>query len=128
MAGSLPSVDPRAAEIIKAIGEFEASVQEAEGALLARAWERIEQLLANQHRLTSLLANLLDETSDIRPPAFSAEVDRRLQQITDQRADQLRRLIAFNHLVKQRLTMIAKSRPLRQYQSNSKARILDLRQ
>jgi hypothetical protein len=124
----LPSVDPRATEIIKTIAEFEASVQEAEAPLAARAWDRVEKLLTDQHRLTSLLANLLDETRAVRPAAFSAEVDRRLQQISDQRADQLRRLIAFNHLVKQRLTMIAKSRGLRADQREPVARILDLRQ
>jgi hypothetical protein len=114
---------------MKTIAEFEASVNAAEGALAARAWSRIDSLLATQHRLTFALANLLEETKDVRPESFTDEVNRRIANISDQRADQLRRLIAFNHLVKQRLTMISQSRALRQqYGRSPKSRILDLRQ
>ncbi len=124
----MPSVDPRAAEIIKTITDFEVSVEAAEAALAKRAWKRVEKLLADQHRLTFALANLLDETRDIRPASFTAEVDRRLSKITAQRDDQLKRLIAFNHLVRQRLTMIAKSRAMRGYGRVPQARILDRHQ
>jgi hypothetical protein len=125
--GSLPSVDPRAAEIIRTITEFEASVNAAEDALVKRSWSRIDALLNAQHRLTYALANLLDETRDARPASFTDEVNRRLARISDQRADQLRRLIAFNHLVKERLTMIARSREMRRMTGSApKPRILDM--
>ncbi len=123
----MPSVDPRAAEIIRTITEFEASVNAAEDALVKRSWSRIDALLNAQHRLTYALANLLDETRDARPASFTDEVNRRLARISDQRADQLRRLIAFNHLVKERLTMIARSREMRRMTGSApKPRILDM--
>jgi hypothetical protein len=127
---SLRSADPRAAEIIKAVTDFENSVEAAEPALAVRDWARVEKLLAAQHRLTHKLANLLDETRDERPQAFSDEVNRRIDGIRDRRADQLRRLIAFNHLVKTRLTMISRSREMRRMNGASQppARVLDTRQ
>jgi hypothetical protein len=127
---SLPSVDPRAAQIMTTITEFEASVGAAETALIARDWPQIDALLATQHRLTHALANGLDETRDERPQAFSDEVNRRITLILETRADQLRRLIAFNHLVKERLTMISRSREMRHMHSpdTPAPRILDSRQ
>lgn len=111
----MPSVDPRAAQIIRTIEALEASVAAAEPALAARDWPRLNDLLDAQHRLTAALSNALHETRDVRPPAFSDEVCRRLAGISERRDDQLRRLIAFNHLVKQRLTMMARSREMRRH-------------
>jgi hypothetical protein len=113
--------------MIKAIAEFEASVAVAEGALGVRDWSAIDVALDNQHRLTHALANLLDETRDARPQAFTDEVNRRIRLISEQRADQLRRLIAFNHLVKERLTVISRSREMRRVNvsSHRPSRILD---
>jgi hypothetical protein len=70
---------------------------------------------------------LLDATHDERPPAFTEEVNRRIAAISERRADQLRRLIAFNHLVKQRLTVISRSREMRRVNVESRPppRILD---
>jgi len=123
----LPSVDPRAAEIIATIVEFEDSVAAAELALAVRDWPQIDALLSTQHRLTHALANALDETREARPQAFTDEVHRRIGLISERRADQLRRLIAFNHLVKQRLTMISRTREMRRVnvESRPSARILD---
>jgi hypothetical protein len=126
----LPSVDPRAAEIIKIMVDFEASVQTAEAALVARDWGQLDSLLSTQHRLTAALANALDETRDERPQAFTDEVNRRLRGISERRADQMRRLIAFNHLVKQRLSIISRTREMRRVNvaSRTPARVLDLLQ
>jgi hypothetical protein len=126
----LPSVDPRAAEIIATVTEFEASVGAAEAALVARDWPRIDALLSTQHRLTHALANALEETRDARPEAFTNEVNRRIAGILARRDDQLRRLIAFNHLVKERLTMISRTREIRRVHVDSRpaARILDILQ
>jgi hypothetical protein len=123
----LPSVDPRAAQIIKLIVEFEASVADAETAFLARNWGRVDALLSTQHRLTHGLRNALEETAGERPQSFTDEVDRRIGGISERRADQLQRLIAFNHLVKERLTMIARSREMRRGSAATRprARILD---
>ena len=123
----MPPGDPRAAESVKTIAQFEHSVGEAEIALVARHWPRINALLSTQHRLTHALANLLDATHDERPPAFTEEVNRRIAAISERRADQLRRLIAFNHLVKQRLTVISRSREMRRVNVESRPppRILD---
>jgi hypothetical protein len=127
MADSLPSADPRARDIVAHIAQFEASVALAEPALAARDWKRLERLLSEQHRLTHALRNLLEETSDVRPAAFSAELDRRIASIKERRADQLRRLVAFNHLVRQRLTIISRSREMGRFSvaSQAPARILD---
>lgn len=127
MADLSPSVDPRAAEIIKIIAEFEHSVLAAEAALAERDWEQIDALLGMQHRLTHALANLLEETRADRPQAFSDEVDRRVSRIFEQRAGQLRRLVAFNHVVKERLTVISRTREMRRVnvESQPAARIFD---
>lgn len=119
-----------AAEIIKIMGEFEASVTEAEAALVLRDWARIDALLSTQHRLTHALTNALDESRDVRPQAFTDEVNRRLRGIVEKRDDQMRRLIAFNHLVKQRLTIISRSREMRRVNVDKRpaARVLDLLQ
>jgi hypothetical protein len=63
----------------------------------------------------------------VRPAAFSAELDRRIASIKERRADQLRRLVAFNHLVRQRLTIISRSREMGRFSvaSQAPARILD---
>ncbi len=116
----MPSVDPRAAEIIRTIVEFETSVGAAESALAARDWPQLNDLLDAQHRLTAALLNALHETRDIRPPGFTDEVRRRLRQISDRRDDQLRRLVAFNHLVKQRLTMMARGREMRRLSDSNR--------
>jgi hypothetical protein len=122
--------DPRVREIIETIVEFERSVAMAETAVVARDWPRIDALLADQHRLTHALANLLEETGDARPQAFTDEVHRRIGLISERRADQLRRLIAFNHLVKQRLMVISRTRDMRRVnvESQPAPRILDTMQ
>lgn len=123
------SVDPRAAEIMKTLAEFDASVDDAETALARRDWKRVETMLGTQHRLTHALANALDESRDDRPQTFTDEVNRRIQRISDRRADQLHRLIAFNHLVKARLTVISRAREMRRVHVVPDApRILDLQQ
>ena len=99
--------------MVCAIVEFERSVAAAEAALVKRDWARIDALLADQRRLTHELANALEATRDVRPQAFTDEINRRIAGISDRRADQLRRLIAFNHLVNSRLTMISRSRGMR---------------
>jgi hypothetical protein len=126
----LPSVDPRAAAMMRTFAEFDASVAAADAALVARDWAQLDLLLSDQHRLTHALANALDETRGARPQAFSDEVQRRLALISERRADQMRRLIAFNHLVKQRLTVISRVREMRRVNvvSRPPARILDLMQ
>jgi hypothetical protein len=123
----LPSVNSRAAEIIETISEFDRSVAAADTALTERDWPRIEALLDEQHRLTHALYNALDETREIRPQAFTAEVNRRIALISERRADQLRRLIAFNHLVKARLTVISRTREMRRVNvvEQTAPRILD---
>ncbi len=127
MADSLPSADPRAAQIIRLIGDLEASVEAAEPALATRDWEFVEERLSEQHRLTHAIANLLAETADIRPAAFTAELDRRVARVKERRDDQLRRLMAFNHAIKSRLSMIARSREMRRVHvsSHSPSRIID---
>jgi hypothetical protein len=124
---SLQSVNARAAEIVETLAEFDRSVAAADVALIARDWPQIDALLATQHRLTHALLNALDETRDVRPPAFSVEVDRRIALIAERRADQLRRLIAFNHLVKQRLMVISRTREMRRVNvaAEQAPRILD---
>ena len=52
---------------MKTLAEFDASVEEAETALAQRDWNRVDALLANQHRLTHALANALDESREDRP-------------------------------------------------------------
>ncbi len=123
----MPSADPRAAEIIKVVADFEASVDGAEVALVARDWVSVEAALSDQHRLTHALANLLEATQACRPAAFSEEVDRRMAGISERRDDQLRRLIAFNHLVTSRLSMMARARHLRRtgVDTRGASRILD---
>jgi hypothetical protein len=122
----LPSVNLPAAEIIETIAEFDRSVAAADTALTARDWPRIEAMLDTQHRLTHALLNMLDGTRDVRPQAFTDEVNRRIALISERRADQLRRLIAFNHLVKQRLTVISRTREMRRVNVIEQApRILD---
>jgi hypothetical protein len=127
---SLRSVNPQAAEIVETIAEFERSVEAVETPLAARDWNEVDALLTTQHRLTHALANLLEATRDARPEAFTAEVNRRIGGISERRADQLRRLIAFNHLVKQRLIMISRVREMRRVnvESQPQPRILDSRQ
>jgi hypothetical protein len=119
--------EPCAAEITETIAEFDRSVAAADTALAARDWPQIEEMLDTQHRLTHALLNMLDETRDVRPQAFTDEVDRRIALISERRADQLRRLIAFNHLVKQRLTVISRAREMRRVNVIEQAppRILD---
>jgi hypothetical protein len=95
------------------MAEFDQSVEAADTALIARDWLRLDALLATQHRLTHAIANALEETRDTRPQAFTDEVNRRIGLISERRADQLRRLIAFNHLVKQRLMVISRTREMR---------------
>jgi hypothetical protein len=126
----LRSANPQAAEIIETIAEFERSVEAAETPLAARDWDEVDALLTTQHRLTHALANLLEATRDARPEAFTAEVNRRIGGISERRADQLRRLIAFNDLVKQRLTMISRVREMRRVnvESQPPPRILDSKQ
>jgi hypothetical protein len=126
----LRSVDPRAAEIIKTITAFEESVAAAEAALEVRDWARVDALLSEQHRLTHALANGLEETNGQRPQAFTDEVNRRIKGISERRADHLRRLIAFNHLVKERLSVISRGREMRRVNAPSTpaARILDTMQ
>jgi hypothetical protein len=109
----LPSADPRAAAILRTLTAFEESVAAADVALAERNWAGVEALLDAQHRLTHALANALDETLDVRPQSFTDEVHRRIAEIREQRADQLRRLVAFNHLVKARLSVIARAREMR---------------
>lgn len=123
----MPSVNARAADIIEMIAEFDRSVAAAEASLSARNWTEIEALLDAQHRLTHALLNALEETRDVRPPAFTEEVKRRFTIITDRRADQLRRLIAFNHMVKQRLIVISRTREMRRVNvlKDQPPRILD---
>jgi hypothetical protein len=126
----LPSVDPRAADIIATIAEFDASVAGADAALIGRDWPAVDAELTTQHRLTHALTNLLDETRDVRPQAFTDEINRRIDLIVERRGDQLRRLIAFNHLVKQRLALISRTREMRRVNVPARppARILDLMQ
>jgi hypothetical protein len=116
--------------MMRTFAEFDASVAAADAALVARDWAQLDLLLSDQHRLTHALANALDETRGARPQAFSDEVQRRLALISERRADQMRRLIAFNHLVKQRLTVISRVREMRRVNvvSRPPARILDLMQ
>lgn len=123
----MPSVNLRAVEIIETIAEFEQSIAAGDTALAARDWPQLEALLDAQHRLTHALLNKLDETRGLRPPAFNAEVDRRIGRAVERRADQLRRLIAFNHLVKQRLTAISHMREMRRVNvaTNEPARVFD---
>jgi hypothetical protein len=123
----LPSVNTRAADIIEMIAEFDRSVTAAEISLSTRNWTEIDALLDAQHRLTHALLNALDETRDVRPAAFTEELTRRFTLITDRRADQLRRLIAFNHMVKQRLTIISRTREMRRVNvpEQVRPRILD---
>jgi hypothetical protein len=126
----LRSANPQAAEIIETIVEFERSVEAAEIPLAAREWHEVDALLTTQHRLTHALANLLEATRDARPEAFTAEVNRRIGGISERRAEQLRRLMAFNHLVKQRLIMISRVREMRRVnvESQPQPRILDSKQ
>ncbi len=109
------------------IAEFDRSVTAAEISLSTRNWTEIDALLDAQHRLTHALLNALDETRDVRPAAFTEELTRRFTLITDRRADQLRRLIAFNHMVKQRLTIISRTREMRRVNvpEQVRPRILD---
>jgi hypothetical protein len=109
----LLSVDPRAADIIETLAQFDASVAEADAALIARDWPQVDASLNTQHRLTHALANALEETRDARPQAFTDELNRRIRLISERRDDQLRRLMAFNHLVKQRLMVISRTREMR---------------
>ena len=127
---SLRSVNVQPAEIVETLAEFDRSVAAADVALTARDWPQIDALLATQHRLTHALMNALDATRDVRPPAFSLEVDRRIGLIAERRADQLRRLIAFNHLVKQRLMVISRARDMRRVNVGAQPapRILDTMQ
>jgi hypothetical protein len=115
---------------MKTIVEFDESVSQAEAALVVRDWPLIDAALDRQHRLTHALANLLEETHGQRPPAFTTEVNRRLILISERRAEQLSRLVAFNHLVKQRLTMISRAREMRRVNVDSQpvARILNTMQ
>jgi hypothetical protein len=122
--------DPRAMEIIQTIVEFERSVASADAALVVRDWPQIDELLSTQHRLTHALANLLEETHDVRSQVFTDEVNRRIGLISELRADQMHRLIAFNHLVKQRLVVISRVREMRRVnvESQPAPRILDTMQ
>jgi hypothetical protein len=99
--------------MVRIIVEFERSVAAAEPALLDHDWKKVGALLSDQRRLTHALANALEETQAYRPQAFTDEVNRRIRGISDRREDQLRRLIAFNHLVHSRLTMMARAREMR---------------
>jgi hypothetical protein len=128
--GSLPSVDPRAADIMQTLAEFDASVEIAEAALVERDWNRLDGLLSDQHRLTHALSNALEATRDVRPQAFSDEVQRRVQSISARREDQMRRLMAFNHLVKERLKVISRVKEMRSVNvlSQPPARILNILQ
>ncbi len=109
------------------IAEFDRSVTAAEASLGTRNWTELDALLDAQHRLTHALLNALDETRDVRPAAFTEEVMRRFKLITDRRADQLRRLTAFNHMIKQRLMVISRTREMRRVNVSARQapRILD---
>jgi hypothetical protein len=123
----LPSVDPRAVEIVHTLGELEASVAAAEDALLVRDWAKIDGLLSDQRRLTQALQNVLEESVDDRPQAFTDEVHRRVAGVVQRRADQLRRLTAFNYGLGQRLKLVSQSREMRRVHTtdNSSPRIID---
>ncbi len=126
----LQSVDPRAAEIIKIMGEFEASVETAEAALVARDWGKLDTLLSVQHRLTAALANALDETRDERPQAFTDEVNRRLRRISERRAGPNAPSDCVQSLREATFEVISRTREMRRVNVASRppARVLDLLQ
>jgi hypothetical protein len=123
----LPSAEPRGADIVLLMNELERSVGAAEEALVVRDWPEVDGLLSRQRQLTIALRSVLEDTRLDRPVAFTNEVQRRAVAIFERREDQLRRLIAFNHAVGTRLSLIARSREIRRGYADdaSKPRILD---
>jgi hypothetical protein len=123
-ARSLRSAEARGAEIVLLMTEFERSVAAADD---GRNWPQIDVLLSRQRELTIALLSALDATRSGRPVAFTNEVQRRAVAIFERRGDQLRRLIAFNHAVGSRLSVIARAREMRRGygEDASKPRIFD---
>lgn len=101
------------AEIVALVGELDASVVKAETFLLARDWEQLEILLADQRRLTHAIANGIALSNGQRPEAFDDELQRRLAAVQGRRADQMRRLEAFHHAIGSRLSVMARAKAMR---------------
>lgn len=99
--------------IVELVNDLEASVRSAEDALIERAWPQLEELLADQRRLTHAIVNAVAMTSGERPEAFESELQRRLSGIEARRADQMRRLEAFHHAVGSRLAVMARAKAMR---------------
>jgi hypothetical protein len=104
--------------IVVLVGELERSVADAETALIARDWQHLGELLTEQRRLTHAVANAVDETNGQRPDGFDQEFQRRLKAIELKRADQMRRLQAFNSAVGSRLAVMARAKTMRRTLAN----------
>jgi hypothetical protein len=126
-ARSLRSAEAPGTEIVVLMTEFERSVAAADDELVGRNWPQIDVLLSQQRQLTIALLRALEATRSERPVAFTNEVQRRAVAIFERRGDQLRRLIAFNHAVGSRLSVIARTRQMRRGYGDdaSKPRIFD---
>ncbi|MFN2462006.1 MAG: hypothetical protein ABR591_15215 [Candidatus Velthaea sp.] len=110
----MPSDNGHAASaIIGFVAELEASTVAAEEALVQRDWTVLENLLAEQRRLTHAISNAVALSDGERPAAFDAELHRRLATLETRRGDQMRRLTAFHAAVGERLAVVARAKVMR---------------
>ncbi|MBV8370303.1 MAG: hypothetical protein JO036_15460 [Candidatus Eremiobacteraeota bacterium] len=94
-------------EIARTIAALERSCLDADAALVERRWAGVDAAFKTQTALTDLLARLFDAAPDAAP-ANDAKVARRVGRIIAYRADQLRRMQAYQASVGARLENIGK--------------------
>jgi hypothetical protein len=92
------------------IEELEALCADAERALVARHWDALMTILADQRRVIAELTNTAHGTAGERTPEFDQAARQRIRRIYAFRDNQLKRLEAFRDNVRGRLTLIAKVR------------------
>ena len=104
----MPSSAERAREeIARTIVALERSCVNADAALVEKRWPAVDAAFKAQAALTERLARLFDAAPDAAPPN-DASVARRVGRIIAYRADQLRRLQAYQADVAARLENIGK--------------------
>ena len=99
------------AEIARTIAALERSCLDADAALVEKRWAGVDAAFKAQTALTELLARLFDATPDAAP-ANDAKVARQVGRIIAYRAEQLRRMQAYQADVAGRLENIGKVKAL----------------
>jgi len=99
------------AEIARTIAALERSCLDADAALVEKRWAGVDAAFKAQTALTELLARLFDATPDAAP-ANDGKVARQVGRIIAYRAEQLRRMQAYQADIAARLENIGKVKAL----------------